>query len=133
MSNLKHLHHVGYLVKDIEKSTIAFEKLGILPLKDTYFDMDRKVDICFLGGEADCVELVAPRDDSNLYPLLKQYKNMPYHLCYQVEDLRDAIKEYAGKGFLVIKEPRRALAIAENATVAFLMHSKIGIIELLQL
>ncbi len=126
------LHHVGYLVKNLEESKSAFEKMGLMTTKDKIFDPDRKVDICFLGSGLQEIELVSPRKDSNIYPLLKRYNNVPYHTCYIVKDMGEAINELAKKGFLLIEAPSRALAISEDARVAFLMNARIGIVELLQ-
>ena len=126
------LHHVGYLVKNLEESKLAFEKMGLMTTKDKTFDPDRKVDICFLGIGSQEIELVSPRKDSGIYPLLKRYNNVPYHTCYIVKDMGEAINELTKKGFLLIEEPSRALAISEDARVAFLMNARIGIVELLQ-
>ena len=131
-NNTISLHQVGYLVKNIEESKLAFEKMGLMITKDITFDSDRKVDICFMGSGSYEIELVSPRNDSNIYPLLKRYNNVPYHTCYIVKNICETINELTKKGFLLIEEPSRALAISECARVAFLMNAKIGIVELLQ-
>lgn len=126
------IHHIGYLVKDINKSIEAFEKLGLKKYTDVCFDRDRDSDICFLGENHE-IELVQPHKESDIYPLLKQFNNAPYHVCYEVEDIDNSIQEYVSKGFLLFKEKTRANAISSQALVAFLIHAKIGIIELVQM
>lgn len=125
------IHHVGYLVKDINKAIDAFEKLGIEKYGDVFFDEDRKSHICFMGNQHE-VELIAPGKESDIYPLLKKYCNMPYHICYDVQNLDESIVEFTSKGFLLFKDKMRACAISDEAQVAFLIHAKIGIIELVQ-
>lgn len=51
-SMIEKLHHVGYLVRNIEKSKLAFEKLGLKSKGNLFYDEDRKAYICFIeGGE----------------------------------------------------------------------------------
>ncbi len=126
------LHHVGYLVKQISKSIAVFNKMGFELKGDICFDNDRKAEICFIDSNSILIELVAPTSDSDLYPLLKNYRNQPYHLCYEVKNLDETIIDMEKQGFLLFKSPQKALAISKNAYVAFLMHRYIGMIELLQ-
>ena len=126
------IHHVGYLVKKIEPSLAAFSELGFAVKSPAVFDPIRMVDICFIEKDGYCIELIAPHEDSKIYPLLKQYKNSPYHLCYSVDDIEQAAKELAGKGFMPFIEPQKAPAIGENARVVFLIHRSAGIIELVE-
>lgn len=59
MPTLK-IHHIGYLVKKIEKAKKSFEALGYLVEQDTVYDDIRKVNICFLVKDGYRVELVSP-------------------------------------------------------------------------
>ena len=59
MSALR-VHHIGYLVKKIEKAKQTFELLGYRTEQDVVYDDIRKIDICFMVM-GDCrVELVSP-------------------------------------------------------------------------
>lgn len=126
------LHHIGYLVKKIESAQKTFLALGFVLEKETMYDEIRKSDICFLKKGGAVVELVAPQADSEIYPLLKKYPNMPYHLCYKVDNLQHAVSELTSQGFLLFKEAQIAPAISDDATVVFLLHRQIGLIELVQ-
>ncbi len=127
------LHHIGYLVKDVSKSIHAFEQLGYTLQGQVCFDPDRKAKICFLVESGSPIELVSPEPESDLFPLLKQYQNQPYHLCYTISDLEAKIENLKNAGFLLFKAPQKAVAIGPDAIVAFLMHRSIGMIELVQL
>lgn len=127
------VHHVGYLVKNIEKSICAFEELGYSAFAPVFFDEIRKADFIFMKNEEGfCVELISPNADSSIFPLLKQYKNTPYHICYECDNLEKEIEKLSTKKYLPFLEPAPAPAIHENARVAFLINANAGIIELLE-
>lgn len=129
MSTLK-IHHIGYLVKKIEKAKKTFESLGYLVEQDTVRDEIRKVDICFLTKDGYRVELVSPfSEDSVVAGLLKKYKNAPYHICYESEDPGTAIRELTENGFAAIDTPTPAPALG-GCNVVFLTSPVIGMIEL---
>lgn len=127
------VHHVGYLVKNMEKSIRAFEELGYSAVAPVFFDEIRKADFVFMKNEDGfCVELISPNTDSSVFPLLKQYKNAPYHICYECNNLTKKMEELSKKKYLPFLEPAPAPAIQENAKVAFLINANAGIIELLE-
>lgn len=129
MPTLK-IHHIGYLVKKIEKAKKAFEALGYLVEQDTVRDEIRRVDICFLIKDGYRVELVSPfSEDSVVAGLLKKYKNAPYHICYEADDPEAAYRELTENGFAAIDTPTPAPALG-GCKVVFLTSPVIGMIEL---
>lgn len=126
------VHHIGYLVKRIEKSIVAFEALGYKLVIHPAWDEGRQANLCFLRNGEYCVELIAPAEGSSLYPLLKQYKNAPYHMCYCCENLDEMIEELKKEKFMLFLEPSPAPVIGRSARVAFLMSSGGGMIELVE-
>ena len=129
---IKNIHHIGYLVKDIEKSALNFENLGYIR-ENLTFDPIQKADILFMNLNGIKIELVAPQKNSQIYPLLKNYRDSPYHICYVVENINSAIYELQISGYMMFKEPVEAVAISANAKVAFLMKRNVGMIELVEL
>lgn len=130
MPTLK-IHHIGYLVKKIEKAKKNFESLGYLVEQDTVRDEIRKVDICFLIKDGYRVELVSPfSEDSVVAGLLKKYKNAPYHICYESDDPETAYRELTENGFAAIDTPTPAPALG-GCKVVFLTSPVIGMIELI--
>jgi len=126
------IHHVGYLVKTMDKAISTFEKLGFTILKSTIFDEYRKINICFIQKDGYVLELVSPTSrESIAYGLLKQYRNSPYHICYVSDDLDKDVVELSSNGYVCIDEPRFAPAL-EHKRVVFLMNSSIGLIELVE-
>ncbi len=130
MSNLK-IHHIGYLVKKIDRAKQTFETLGYRVEQDTVYDDIRKVDICFLLKVGYRVELVSPvSPDSVVAGLIKKYKNAPYHICYETDDYETALAELTNRGFLAIDTLTPAPAL-DGRRVVFLTSAVAGMIELI--
>ncbi|MBR4832515.1 MAG: VOC family protein [Butyrivibrio sp.] len=126
------IHHVGYLAKSIAKSEKKFLELGYEVERPTQFDEIRNINIEFLVNGDYRVELIEPMgEDSPMYPLLKRFKNSPYHFCYEVEDIDAAVKELEEKYYTVIQEPNVAPCI-DGKKVVFLNNISMGIIELVE-
>ncbi|MCQ2552712.1 MAG: VOC family protein [Clostridia bacterium] len=127
------IHHIAYLVKNLNKSEEEFKGLGFEIIKPAKFDKYRNVNISFIKNGEYVVELVEPAsEESKLYSLLKRFKNSPYHICYLVDDLEKAIKEKEAEGFSLFEAPQIAPCI-DGGTVAFLMGANSGMIELLEI
>lgn len=126
------VHHIGYLVKKIEKAKDAFLSLGYQIEQDTLQDEIRKVDICFLIKDGYRVELVSPyADDSVVSGLMKRYKNSPYHICYETPDFDSALTDLTANGFIAIDTPTPAPALG-GRDVVFLNSAVLGMIELIR-
>ena len=130
--NLK-VHHIGYLTKKLEKSRDQFLALGYTVEKPSKYDEIRDINIEFLMKDGYRVELIEPAGkESRMYPLLKTYRNTPYHICYEVKDIDAAVSELEEMRYQVIDPPETAPCI-DGAPVAFLMHRSMGIIELVEI
>ena len=126
------IHHVGYLAKNIEKTRKKFLELGYEVEKPVKYDEIRKINIEFLVNGDYRVELIQPMsEESPMYPLLKRYKNSPYHFCYEVENIEVSVEELSANGYTVIQEPEIAPCI-EGKRVVFLNNISMGIIELVE-
>jgi methylmalonyl-CoA/ethylmalonyl-CoA epimerase len=126
------IHHVGYLAKNIEKTEKKFLELGYSVERPTAYDNIRDINIEFLVNGDYRVELIQPMsENSPMYPLLKHFKNAPYHFCYEVEDMEAAIKNLEEKRYTVIQEPNIAPCI-DGKRVTFLNNISMGIIELVE-
>ena len=75
------IHHVGYLVKKIDKAIKAFQALGYSYAQETILDEYRQANICFLEKDGYVVELISPvSKESVVADLIKRIGNTP---CYQ--------------------------------------------------
>ena len=126
------VHHIGYLVKKMEKAKKAFEDLGYTVKQDVVFDDYRQIDICFLEKDGYVVELVSPvSKDSVIANLYKKYGNSPYHICYETDDIDKSIAELQEKNYMVFDEKHEAVAI-DGKNVCFMIHPALGMIELVE-
>ena len=126
------IHHIGYLVKKINKAIPAFVNLGYKIDSDIVFDEYRGIDICFMTRENYRVELVSPKNkESVVYELQKKYGNSPYHICYICENIESEVEKLRDSGYVKYDEPHEAIAFS-NKKVCFLIHPYLGMIELLE-
>lgn len=126
------IHHIGYLVKRMEKAAAAFEALGYERSGGSTRDDGRRVDILFLEKDGYMVELISPyAPDSVVSGLVKTYKNAPYHICYEAQEFEKDIDWLEQNGYVRMDEPCAAPAIA-GRRVTFFMHPALGMIELLE-
>lgn len=127
------VHHIGYAVKNIDKSFQMFEKMGFHKIGNETHDMIRKVDICFIAdeGEKTIIELIAPFEKgSDVDGALEKWGGPnPYHICYEVDNIEDSIQEL--ERCIVVKKPEVAPAI-NNRRVAFLYNNNLGLFELVE-
>lgn len=126
------VHHVGYLVKKMDKALSQFCALGFCRISDPVYDAIRDVDIVFMEKDGYVVELVSPKSkDSVVANLIKTYKNAPYHICYESDAFTEDLQMLESSGFTRIDEPTPAPAI-ENRKVCFLLGTGVGMIEILE-
>jgi methylmalonyl-CoA/ethylmalonyl-CoA epimerase len=133
MENLT-FHHIGIATKKIDKSIKVYQSLGY-ELQDDKIVNDpiQNVMIAFmyrLGHPL--IEIVAPVDETSpVFNILKKMKTTPYHTCYEVVDIEEAINNLKIKKFVVVQQPVKAIAF-DNRLVSFLYHRDMGLVELLQ-
>lgn len=126
------IHHIGYLVSDMEKAIKQFEELGGTIESPAVYDEARQIDIAFIQMGAYLLELVYPHETSRAVgKALKKMKNTPYHLCYECDDIYGTIDGFVKEGCIIVEDPEEAVAI-QNKKVAFLYSSVLGLFELLE-
>ncbi len=131
------IHHIGIACQNIEKSRDAYKELGYTVIQDLMADESRNLDYIFLKNDHETVELVSVNDKSiksDIDIILASSKmgcNSIYHICYQSNDIIKDITNFKLKGYKLLKKPEPTI-VCENRLVAFLFHSEIGLIELIQ-
>jgi UDP-4-amino-4,6-dideoxy-N-acetyl-beta-L-altrosamine N-acetyltransferase len=130
------VHHIGYAVKSIEASAFRYISLGYRRLSDICDDTGRGVRILFLRHivTGETIELVAPMgEESPVSGQLQKMKGLasPYHICYEVPDLQEAIDWLKKEKYILVDAPAEAPAIG-GRKVAFLLHRDVGMIELVE-
>lgn len=125
-------HHIGVACNDIEATLAAYEMIGYAHGR-VVVDPVQNIKICFLSSPTNpMIELLAPVDENSpVVQILKKNGTTPYHICYMVPDIKDAIKQLKRKRYVLVSSAKPACAL-DNREVAFLFHKDIGLIELLQ-
>ena len=125
-------HHIGVAVKDINKAAKLYIDGGY-DCSEVIYDPIQNVKICFLTkAEMPMVELLAPNDEkSPINNILQKVGSGPYHCCYIVDSIDDAIVKLKKLRFIPTSKPAEAVAI-HNHRVCFLYNREIGLIELVE-
>jgi len=107
------LHHVGYLVQDIETAARDFsERLGYVVESDLVEDPVQTAFVKFLRqpNATSWLELVMPnKAESKLSNALKRGVHL-HHLCYETGDIDGACSHLQESGVLMICRPVAAVA-----------------------
>jgi methylmalonyl-CoA/ethylmalonyl-CoA epimerase len=102
-------------------------------MTDIIIDPIQNVRITFLRKKnMPTIELLEPIDD--LSPVSKTISKSgvtPYHSCYVVEDITDAISRLKKMNYLPLFSPVPAVAL-NNKKICFLFNKDIGLIELVE-
>lgn len=125
-------HHIGFACRDIDKTKAFYVNLGYVAA-DVVDDPVQHVKVCFLDKEeAPRIELLAPLDEQS--PVLRTLESSgvsPYHICYQVSDIEEAIDALRQQRFLLVNGPVPACAMHDRR-IAFLFQKHTGLIELVE-
>ena len=129
------VHHIGYLVADMDSAVNEFMNIGYTIRKSTLYDPSRHVYLCFMENNGVMIELVCPAPDCKLFTSLKKrIGNAPYHICYFPEEdsaFDVALEALQQEGFMMVQPPEAAIAF-NGRRVAFMMSSATGLIEILE-
>jgi len=126
------IHHIGYLVRNVEKAKVKFLALGYKEISEKFFDEGRGIFILFMEKNGYVVELVEPHGEKSVVAgIYKKLRNSPYHICYESDTFEADMSMLRREGFLPISSSEPAPAIS-GKNVIFLMHSELGMIELIE-
>jgi len=126
------IHHIGYIVKSIEKSIPKFIELGFAPEGETVYDEYRDIDILFMNNGGYRIELVSPKSErSVVYDTLKKFGNSTYHICYYTDDIEAEADNLRNNGYMMLGDPLEAPAI-DGKRVCFLYSRLVGLIEIVE-
>ena len=129
------LHHIGFVVAEIRSSIQAFRaSLGAAWNGLVYEDPKQKVKVAFLITQPSQgqIELVEPAsDDSPVTKFLRERGGGLHHLCYEVQDLEQALAAFKSRGAVVAKRPLPAVAF-DGRRIAWIVTTEKLLIELLE-
>ena len=125
-------HHIGMAVKNINATAAIYENGGYR-MSEIVFDPIQNVNICWLTKEeAPIIELLAPVDEkSPVNNILTKVGVSPYHCCYVVENIDEALAQLRKMKYVMVSRPAAAVAFCDSM-VCFLFNKNIGLIELVE-
>lgn len=131
LDNFK-FHHIGYAVNSIDVTAELYLKNG-WELSEKLIDTIQNTEIAFLSKkDQPLIELVAPIDDkSPVVNTLSKNGVSAYHICYQVEDINQAIMQMKKERFIPLFKPVPAIAL-NNKEICYLYNNNVGLIEIVQ-
>ena len=105
------LHHVGYVVADLDRALAELERsLGLTPvLREVMRDQGVEAALC--GGEGGQVELIVPLDPEGAVARFMQARGEGFHhVAFAVPDLQAALDDLRSRGAeLIDPRPRPGL------------------------
>lgn len=125
-------HHIGVAVKEIDATASVYEQGGYRR-SASIFDSMQNVNICWLTKKGmPTVELLAPVNENS--PVNKTLEKMgvsPYHCCYEVDNIEEAVAELKKQRYIMVSKPAEAVAFC-GSRVCFLFNKNVGLIELVE-
>lgn len=125
-------HHIGVAVKDLDPTATVYEHGGY-KRSASIFDPIQNVNICWLSKEGmPTIELLAPVDEkSPVNKTLEKNGVTPYHTCYVVDNIEEAVAQLRKQKYVMVSKPAEAVAFC-GSRVCFLFNKNVGLIELVE-
>lgn len=125
-------HHIGVATHDMDPAVRIYEGLGYAAtLRIT--DPIQKVNVVMMNRDGHpTIEILSPAaEDSPIDNVLKKMGATPYHTCYEVPDLDQALADLRKAYFRPISKPVPAVAF-DNRRIVFVYNRRVGLVELLE-
>ncbi len=105
---IKRIEHVGVLVKDVDKSRALWEGCFGIKLGEVETNPLRPVKLALYPVGESMVELIAgTTPDSKHAKMIAEGKGGINHICFEVEDIDEALAELKAKGVPLLDETPR--------------------------
>ena len=114
------LHHIGIIVKDIQKSLgelakyFEFQETTIPTLVKS-----QKVNVCFLRSSDVYIELIEPIEDDSPVKSIAETGGGFHHLCFEVDDILKSIDKLKTDGARILGDGKPKIG-AHGKPVIFL-------------
>jgi methylmalonyl-CoA/ethylmalonyl-CoA epimerase len=127
--------HLGVAVSNIGTALDLYRDLfGYKIIKGPIDDPVHKVSVCFIGANNSdqfIIELVAPLGQGSPVDQVLAKGITTYHVCYEVEDMDQALKHVKEKGCMVLGQPLPAVAF-QGRRIAWFYTPNRQLVELLE-
>lgn len=101
------LHHIGFISHDISNTFQVFKNmLGAKKISEPFLDKKQQVNevLIEMGGEV--LQLFEPvSENSPAYNFLRKRGEGLHHMCFEVDDIEQAVEDFRKKGVEVLFDP----------------------------
>lgn len=127
------LHHVGIVVNDIaDKARLYCDVVPIGFPTEIIYDEIQQVRVAFAdAGNGVAVEFIEPADEHSPVTRTLQRGTSLHHICYEVQDIEQAVAQARAAGSLIVCEPVPARAF-QGRRVAFVYPQVGDLIEFVE-
>ena len=116
---IKRIEHVGVVVRDLEASRSLWEDCFGIPLRGIEENAKNRLKLSFYPVGESMVELIAgTTSDSKYSKLVAEGKGGLNHICFEVENIDEALAELKAKGIPLLDQVARTGH--EGCRIAFL-------------
>lgn len=106
--------HLGVAVSSIEEALSVYQEVfGYKVLSGPFDDPIQRASVCFVGTGIPndmIIEVVASLDENSPVSKMLTKGVSAYHLCYEVDDIDQALANVRAKGCIIISKPVPAVA-----------------------
>ena len=135
MDKLERIHHIGYVVADVERAAEGFARsLGARILTPAIHDPLQKAYVLFLQIPGDVAqwELVGPAGTGSPVATLAARGGGLHHVCYEVADLDGAVAQARAARSAVIRPAKPAVAF-DGRRIAWVLTAEKLLVEYLEI
>ena len=131
------IHHIGIVVNNISRSLLHYESTNLGKRTGNMItDPLQEVNVQFLrmnSGDSSklYLELIEPIDESSHINSFLKRGGGVNHLCFEVNNLEEAIESLKKDGARLISDPKPAIAF-NGLNICFIMNNDMTIIELIE-
>jgi len=133
-SALQRMHHVGFVVENIEATMPGFLKsLNATWDEKIFHDPIQSVKVAFLStsGTDVQIELVQPMGDRNPVSAFLAKGGGIHHVCYEVDDCESAIAAMRQQKALIVRRPKPAVAF-DGRLIAWMLTAEKLLVEFVE-
>ena len=128
------LHHTGFVVASIAAVMESFcRAVAGSGWSETWHDPLQRVCVAFIypshAGDPS-IELVEPADPASPVQTFLERGGGMHHLCYEVDNLDEAVRGASVRGLVMIRRPQPAVAFGGRRIAWFLSPEKLLIEDL---
>ena len=132
MNNIKEIHHIGIVVKNVAKELEKYRALGFKIKDEVVIDNEQKVKVGQVGSsDGGVIELLEPLDESS--PIWKFYKDGggQHHICIEVDNI-EAYVRYIKENKLGVRLTQTTTSVFDGRKVCFIGLKDRQIMELIE-